>query len=153
MSLLILSCQAIRIHNPDNGNGERDTPIIEAPVALVSEAMKLPLSPKDDHQRDNKRIELKSISPKKRQREEGDQTAKPSKRPNIAEPGPSRTTIKGRPVQPSSHDLLVLPPMPMEMYTELTFSCDELDSRDSATEPETDTDEAERRKNTFSRKK
>ncbi len=65
MSLLILSCQAIRIHNPDNGNGERDVPIIEAPVALVSEATKLPLSPKDDHQRDNKRIELKLISPKK----------------------------------------------------------------------------------------
>jgi len=40
----------------------------------------------------------------------------------------------------------------MDMYNELTFSVNGLDSNDSATEPETDTDEAERQKLAYKKK-
>jgi len=92
---------------------------------------------------DSKKIKLKLISPKKHQRE-GNGDEKTLKRLKIGEPGPSCTTMTAQPRLPSTRELLVLPPMPMDMYNELTFSVDGLDSNDSATKLETDTDEVER---------
>ncbi len=100
---------------------------------------------------DSKKIKSKLISPKKRQHE-GNGDEKTPKRLKIGEPGPSRTTMTAQPRLPSTCELLVLPPMPMDMYNELTFSVDGLDSNDSATEPETDTDEVERRKLAYKKK-
>ncbi len=101
---------------------------------------------------DDKKDQLKT-TPKKRQRED-DKTpvGQLAKRPKTGETGSSRTMITGQPREPSIQSLLVLPPIPMDIYEGLTSMFDGLDSNDSATEPETDTDEAERRKIAFKKK-
>jgi hypothetical protein len=58
--------------------------------------------------------------------------------------GPSRLVVTGSPQVVAGQDLLVLPPMPREVFDELTSMFDDVDS--SRTEPETSDEEAERRK-------
>ncbi|KAH8976903.1 hypothetical protein EDB86DRAFT_2838796 [Lactarius hatsudake] len=73
------------------------------------------------------------------------QTGKVPKKQAKAEAGPSRLVVTGYPQQVSGgQDLLVLPPIPRDIYDELTSSHNGLNS--SLTEPETSKDEQERRR-------
>ncbi|KAH9018101.1 hypothetical protein EDB85DRAFT_2154729 [Lactarius pseudohatsudake] len=72
------------------------------------------------------------------------QTGKVPEKQAKAEAGPSRLVVTGLPQQVSGgQDLLVLPPIPRDIYDELTSSHNSLNS--SLTEPETSEDEQERR--------
>jgi hypothetical protein len=61
-----------------------------------------------------------------------------------AEAGPSHLVVTGSPQVVAGQDLLVLPPMPREVFDELTSMFDDVDS--SRTEPETSDEGAKRRK-------
>lgn len=70
----------------------------------------------------------------------------PAKRANI-EPDAPRLRVTGYPQHvPVNQDLLVLPPIPRDLYNELTALTDDPVSDCSTTEPETSEDEIERRK-------
>jgi hypothetical protein len=58
--------------------------------------------------------------------------------------GPSRLVVTGSPQVIAGQDLLVLPPMPREVFDELTSMFDDVNS--SRTEPETSDAGAKRRK-------
>ena len=51
-----------------------------------------------------------------------------AKQPKTGETGSSRTMITGQPREPSVQNLLVLPPMPVDIYEELTLLFDGLES-------------------------
>ena len=91
---------------------------------------------------------LKSTIPQKCQCEEKQEKDQLGKCPKLGETRSSRMTIMGKPRQldTSVQEMLVLPPMPVDIFHELTSMFNGLDSTDSATEPETDMDEAETRK-------
>ncbi|KAH9003252.1 hypothetical protein EDB83DRAFT_2533501 [Lactarius deliciosus] len=73
------------------------------------------------------------------------QTGKVPEKQAKAEAGPSRLVVTGYPQQVfGGQDLLVLPPIPRDIYDELTSSHNGLNS--SLTEPETSEDEQERRR-------
>ncbi|KAH9048198.1 hypothetical protein EDB84DRAFT_1673277 [Lactarius hengduanensis] len=82
----------------------------------------------------------------------GEQTEYPPAKQAKVEAGPSRLQVTGYPQQVSGgDDLLVLPPIPRDIYDELISSYDLLtssynDVNSSATEPETSEDEQERRR-------
>ncbi|KAH9039663.1 hypothetical protein EDB85DRAFT_1887429 [Lactarius pseudohatsudake] len=82
----------------------------------------------------------------------GEQTEYPPAKQAKVEAGPSRLQVTGYPQQVSGgDDLLVLPPIPRDIYDELILSYDLLtssynDINSSATEPETSEDEQERRR-------
>jgi hypothetical protein len=61
-----------------------------------------------------------------------------------AEAGPSRIVVTGTPQVVAGLDLLVLPPIPREVFDELTSMIDNPDS--SCTEPETSDKEAKAHK-------
>ncbi|KAH8982318.1 hypothetical protein EDB86DRAFT_3073688 [Lactarius hatsudake] len=82
----------------------------------------------------------------------GEKTEYPPAKQAKVEAGPSRVQVTGYPQQVSGgDDLLVLPPIPRDIYDELISSYDLLtssynDVNSSATEPETSEDEQERRR-------
>ncbi|KAH8982022.1 hypothetical protein EDB92DRAFT_2103395 [Lactarius akahatsu] len=82
----------------------------------------------------------------------GEQTEYPPAKQAKVEAGPSRLQVTGYPQQVSGgDDLLVLPPIPRDIYDELIssydlFSSSYNDVNSSATEPETSEDEQERRR-------
>ncbi|KAI9431145.1 hypothetical protein H4582DRAFT_2085407 [Lactarius indigo] len=82
----------------------------------------------------------------------GEQTEYPPAKQAKVEAGPSRLQVTGYPQQVSGgDDLLVLPPIPRDVYDELITSYDLISSsynniNSSATEPETSDDEQERRR-------